>query len=894
MAATSYSTLPSNKYTDFGSRQDPYHSNNYGTYDAGFGSLTSHPYQYETNNYDTISVDNQQTTMNSHSNSQVPVTNYRPLDTNHNTGTYGTTNIAQTSYKRNMDNHQVESKNYPQSSYADTTQQRPPVPNDNQHQRSQTHLIRSEHQISNRLPKEQQQQHKAQPPSQSNLTRSEQQMSKARASPPIPHHALLNGDNNYVSETSLKTTSLLQELKPTKSSQMRAAAIQKREKVLEQKRHDRYFPSSENIPTLTKIKPQHESPKIDAEQNTKEKPSRDKKQSDSLPKQHHSRRHGNQTEDNKSSGDDDDNNNTRHRSKSKKRATASDNHPNKHSHLPPVHHGRMPPFHDPYMDYPLPPGHPIRGRYPYHDGFPPYGPYYGLYGHHHLYDEADDIPPYLSPYHDAYDPFFDYEKRKIKPKRHKSKPDGHSDHEENNGGVTGYETERDDGGKSQLSRKSRNKNTNHDHRGRKSRRDYEENMHSHWPPGYYPPNYYQGRDVMLEVWRQERNDYLKRKFKPSIHDVLYSQQWMKADSYLENQRRRAVRDAQGYYFPYKKYTLKDYKDFQKLNNPNLFGDANETVIDRKERAKKRQEYGSLVERQMVDNPGTRHIPPREIGPREPWHLSNSDHDPEKLSKRERALEYAKVQVKHQPTDSTGDQSNRSDPNESSMNNHMPRMNNDRDRSTVSVDKRNKRARGCFAELKCGERSENLSIAVQGLPGLRGPPGPTGPPGPMGPQGLTGPPGRDGFMERPPSFYAELRRLFITKNSDSILRPWTLSESANVPETLSYFSQDSGIFTIPTAGLYHFFLTISVSKAKASVYITRNGERVRTVWVESVATIQNETVAWGWASGSIDCLLYGQTGDQIAVVASYRSNENFNSQVYGYSYSTFSGYMLQNI
>ncbi|CAF5181175.1 unnamed protein product, partial [Rotaria sp. Silwood1] len=99
---------------------------------------------------------------------------------------------------------------------------------------------------------------------------------------------------------------------------------------------------------------------------------------------------------------------------------------------------------------------------------------------------------------------------------------------------------------------------------------------------------------------------------------------------------------------------------------------------------------------------------------------------------------------------------------------------------------------------------------------------------MGPQGLTGPPGRDGFMERPPSFYAELRRLFITKNSDSILRPWTLSESANVPETLSYFSQDSGIFTIPTAGLYHFFLTISVSKAKASVYITRNGERVRTV------------------------------------------------------------------
>jgi hypothetical protein len=42
------------------------------------------------------------------------------------------------------------------------------------------------------------------------------------------------------------------------------------------------------------------------------------------------------------------------------------------------------------------------------------------------------------------------------------------------------------------------------------------------------------------------------------------------DSYLENQRRRALRDSQGYYFPYKKYTLQDYKDLQKteaLHNP---------------------------------------------------------------------------------------------------------------------------------------------------------------------------------------------------------------------------------------------------------------------------------------------------------------------------------------
>lgn len=53
------------------------------------------------------------------------------------------------------------------------------------------------------------------------------------------------------------------------------------------------------------------------------------------------------------------------------------------------------------------------------------------------------------------------------------------------------------------------------------------------------------------------------------------------DSYLENQRRRAVRDAQGYYFPYKKYTLKDYKDLQKQEaQQNPYADAVEPTIDR--------------------------------------------------------------------------------------------------------------------------------------------------------------------------------------------------------------------------------------------------------------------------------------------------------------------------
>ena len=53
------------------------------------------------------------------------------------------------------------------------------------------------------------------------------------------------------------------------------------------------------------------------------------------------------------------------------------------------------------------------------------------------------------------------------------------------------------------------------------------------------------------------------------------------DSYLENQRRRAVRESQGYYFPYKKYTLKDYKDLQKTESQfNPYGSYKAENIDR--------------------------------------------------------------------------------------------------------------------------------------------------------------------------------------------------------------------------------------------------------------------------------------------------------------------------
>lgn len=40
---------------------------------------------------------------------------------------------------------------------------------------------------------------------------------------------------------------------------------------------------------------------------------------------------------------------------------------------------------------------------------------------------------------------------------------------------------------------------------------------------------------------------------------------------------------------------------------------------------------------MVDNPGSRYVPGREMPPRKPWHLSNGEipNDPNLASKRER-------------------------------------------------------------------------------------------------------------------------------------------------------------------------------------------------------------------------------------------------------------------
>ena len=167
-------------------------------------------------------------------------------------------------------------------------------------------------------------------------------------------------------------------------------------------------------------------------------------------------------------------------------------------------------------------------------------------------------------------------------------------------------------------------------------------------------------------------------------------------------------------------------------------------------------------------------------------------------------------------------------------------------------------------------------------------------------------GRDGFTERPVSFYAELSRLFIIETANSTVRPWRLYQSYNFRSVPNYFSAETGIFTAPADGLYQFFLTISVSRSKvrnhslfsltkaifiyvkALVNIAKNGQYICPIRIDSTITVNDKTIGWGWTSGSIDCFIYCHIGDQVSVIG---SNADFTSQIYGYSYTTFSGYMF---
>lgn len=569
---------------------------------TGFGSLTSHPYQYQTSKYAPYASDYPQQS-----------SQYYPSDP------YANEPAQQ---PNEFSNEFTNSKIHGQS-----------VTTTNAEQQQQHHQDKS------RVPPPQHHHHPGSSDEQQNAGQTTKPVRREPSlrSQPLPP---IGQRPPSSSGTGKGSNPPAIDLRMTKSTAMRAAAIKQKEEVLEKKRRDAYFPSdgkktTPNKTTKEKDKSKDEQPKF----------KRSKKQSHSVPKQRRSRRM-NYLSDNSSSSSDED---QRSRSKSRKAAP-----PEKYPALPPVRRGRLPPPPPPHLAHPYydsmydyPPSHPMRRRFPpYYDDYPPYAPY--PYPPYPPYRANQRGPPYLPPYHDPYDGFFDYEKRKVKPK---SKSRGDRD---DHGGMTGNETEREDERPSKSDAKKKSKT-----KGKKTSTKDETPADNAWPDKYPPTSTYFDEGEALETWRQERNDYLKKKFKPTIHEVLYSQQWMKADSYLENQRRRALRDTQGYYFPYKQYTLKDYKDLQRSEaTKNPYAPIQDPLTERKERPRK-----------PPSNVSQRSGKP--LGPLKPIHP-----DPEKSSKRERALEYAKVQVLRHPAQKGS--KDKIDPTEEYVNNLFPRNNDDDD------------------------------------------------------------------------------------------------------------------------------------------------------------------------------------------------------------------------
>lgn len=74
---------------------------------------------------------------------------------------------------------------------------------------------------------------------------------------------------------------------------------------------------------------------------------------------------------------------------------------------------------------------------------------------------------------------------------------------------------------------------------------------------------------------------------------------------------------------------------------------------------------------------------------------------------------------------------------------------------------------------------------------------------------------------------------------------------------------------------------------------KNDVQLETVWVDSVIKIGNRSVADGWSVGSTDRIIFCRSGDEIFLVAAFRPKEKFNSKIFGYSYTTFSGFMLHS-
>ncbi|KAK3800489.1 hypothetical protein RRG08_051770 [Elysia crispata] len=124
-----------------------------------------------------------------------------------------------------------------------------------------------------------------------------------------------------------------------------------------------------------------------------------------------------------------------------------------------------------------------------------------------------------------------------------------------------------------------------------------------------------------------------------------------------------------------------------------------------------------------------------------------------------------------------------------------------------------------------------------------------------------------------AFFAGLGKSFgpVDKNTDVLFDKVVTNLGGG-------FSEDTGRFTAPADGTYVFSLTIAAQgRRRAAVELSLNGRMVITVWAESLPY---------WATSSGTAILNLRTGDKVWLVLLQRA-----AYLYGYMYSTFSGYCL---
>ncbi|CAF0950303.1 unnamed protein product [Adineta steineri] len=616
----------------------------------------------------------QQPQFNGHPNPQVPKTNNRSMPMNNNTTeSYSDISGIQPPYNPNVDNQYADPRNY-QQNFAATKQHQPLPPVDNQNYQSPPYHNQPKQQMSNRPPKQEQQQY-YQPPSPPESDH--QQNSKPYASHgSVRRPSLSNQNNNYPFEPLPKVNHNRQDSKTSKSSSIPPITNKKKDETREEK---------QNKPTVTKPKSQTiglqtEEPRIldKNKRNQKQPFTKNKRdndsQSDDDDQHDHIRTNRNKkqphtkskplknynypTTDDYSSDDDRPCPHCRHQ----KKVTGSDRHLDKNPRLPPLRRLGKPSHQESHTSNPMNSKRTATRRFSQHDKSPSFGIVSSRQGNLYINRNTGHTPRYR----EAYDPQSDQEKSNGKSKRRQNSNIYEDEEEEENP-------------KTNRSRFGKFKNSVKNHGSRKC-------PHACEKCGHLPPSV--GRRSASNdghgTNRHNNKDQSKSKskYKSSTVDIPFSQPPIRADTYVESERIRAVRDAQGYYMPYKPYTLKDYNELKKtFNHNNLYSTRQESPVDRVELFKKGQEYGTFIEKSVIDSSDMQPSPPKEMPPVKPWHGGISGlPSSEEAAKRERALEYAKIQVrKYQETTYPRNRSHKSAPEQygykplSKLNGHDPQL-----------------------------------------------------------------------------------------------------------------------------------------------------------------------------------------------------------------------------